>query len=386
MIAAGETTDQTQIDPSAIYTGYDIGDFVGSWTEEDKDIHSQIMNLTKKLLKGDFSLSPEMQKQIDDSVGRVREPALKMIEEMEGQVGKTYKTMQDAITSYADRIKQTGLEIGDALDEVGRQVKATGASMSDALETSISYNRQLTEMGLQDINKELRKNMAEKAAQLGRAPTDPNFIKELQAETQKEMQRAYLQQGALEAEGRMGIAERTGSGLESVAQQKASLAERTGSGLEEAEANRMSWAERTALAKEDLMRERGQVNVGAAEMGEQMRWKYGTEFPLTAIQIGQGGLEWSNRFNTQIPMSNILTSWSPITGQQTYGFNERASQPTTTVTQTPSAADVVGGFAGIAATGAGLGMQGYGISSMNRNWSNMFNQPANRVGGVAGMV
>ena len=322
--------------------------------ESNEAIHGEMMDWTKKLLKGDFSVSPETQRMIDQSVGNIREPVLKAIDEVEKRSIETGVSMSNAINDWSQQVKKTGLSVNKALNEAGRIAKHTGKSMTEALNESIDYNRQLTEMGLEDINEDLRMNMAEKAAQLGRTPADPEFVKELQGEMMKERQRTGLQFGAMESEARMGIEDRVGTNLMNLERERAGAAERTGERLERAEESKVGIAERTGAARETAAAQRGEAEQQAAQMGEQMKWKYATEFPMQAIQAGQQAIEWGERYRYGMPMQRISAAWAPVTGQQPALLQERMAQPTTTTQYTPGFGDVFGTVAGVGLGAAGI--------------------------------
>jgi hypothetical protein len=143
--------------------------------------------------------------------------------------------------------------------------------MKTALEDSIAQSKAMVEMGIQDYSLDVRKAVASKAASLGRSATDPAFIMEMQNEVTREIQRTGLSFGEMVAQGRMGIEERTGSGLEEASRLRGQVAERTGAGLESAEQMRIGLQERTAGLREEAARMQGQYGVYSAETEANLR-------------------------------------------------------------------------------------------------------------------
>jgi len=342
-------------EPGAVYQEYELGEYQDPFEKQNEEFFQLAIDNYRRVLSGDMDLSPETEKYINETVGRVREPMMKALDEMDSLVKTGGSTYKKALGDWGQKIEQTGLSMMDALDEMGSTVKQTGGSISDALENSIAMNRQLGELGLKDVNKDLRKNMSERAAQLGRAPTDPAFVRELHDQMLEQRSKMETTLGAQEAQARTGLAERTGAGLEEVSRGRLGATERTGAGAEEvaragAEYVPQQFAQRSAIAEQ-----RGMAGVQAGELENIQRGYWGTEFPAQAARMASEPIQLREQVKFEMPARRIGIAAGQIQPQQQMGLQERMAQPTTTRTETPSAFDrmVQAGAVGAGVAGAG---------------------------------
>ena len=406
-----EAVDKVQVQKQAI-------------EQQTQRIQVLAMDATEKFLRGDYSINEDQKKFIDDTLGPVKEAGLKAVEYLKeeaglsggrlnaaadqirgqvltteqmlrGEVGKfveeieaTGKNLDTALGTFRDQVKATGMTMGDAVFELEQRTRQTGASMKQAFEETLNYSKSLTEMGIQDFSINTRNAIAQQATALGRSPTDPEFVKEMQAQVGREIQRTGLAFGEMAAGGRMGIEERTGAGLEAAGRLRLGISERTGAGLEEAartglsiaerlsggreEAARMglSIAERTGMGLEDVQRLRmsieertsglreeaarlrGRVEVGAAESLANMRTQLGMSQVPQAVGLGLSVNQYQQAIEQQRLANSLTAAQAPLPYLQ-MSQQERMAQPTTVTKTSPGFGSIFGGLMGAGMAGVG---------------------------------
>lgn len=349
-------------------------------TEKNKrELVESFMEKAQKFVDGDFSITKEQKDLIQKSMAPQRAALKEMFSnvrsEMDKQMGEVKRTgkqltaesleMEKDIMSsvtktfdmYDKRIGETNIKMGNALDVIGTQILKTGQNLDQALNQTISTNRALMKMGIEDYTGQVTKQMNETAASLGREPTDPEYQKEIQTAVSREVERGSLNLAQMEAEGRLRITERTGSGLEDVYRQKAALAERTGMAREESALQRgsartsvkqeagqreMSIAERTGIERENIARSRanlaqqeGAANLGLEESAANMRFQVGAGMAPQQVGVGMNVAQYQDALAQQRILNAYGAMQAPYNIAQ--GFRqERMGQPTTTQTSTPS--------------------------------------------------
>jgi hypothetical protein len=174
----------------------------------------------------------------------------------------------------------------------------------------------------------------------------------------------------MEAQGILGITERTGSGLEDVARGRLDVAERTGSQLEQSAIQRgqgkMGIEERTGAARETIARERGALDLGIEEQAANMRWQLGAGMTPQQVGLAGGVGEYLNA-QSQQRMANAAATMQAPMPYVGYYQADRHAQPTTTTTSAWGPA-LFGGVTGAAGAGASI----YGGMSQASAMRNMF--------------
>lgn len=269
-----------------------------------------------KYFEGDYSITDSQKKWVQDNLAPQREAINKIFNEAGGE-GSLY----NSINEYEQRIKQTGLDMGVALDALASQVRDTGKSMNEALENTIKVRDELMAQGIEDKTGELTKAAAMKAASLGRSPSDPEYQSEMKEMLAKEIKSGQLQLAAYESENKMRIAERTGSGLENVEQQRVGVVERTGAGLEDASMKRFGVAQ-----------QRAQAEMALAEKQSGMEYDLGTGVALRGITTGMNVGQYNEALQQQGVANAYQAYQTPFGLASSYYQGERLASPTTTTT------------------------------------------------------
>lgn len=397
-IAAASGRDSAEY--QSVYAEYQAGQEADY--AKQQDIYRQSMDNTMKYLQGDFSLNESQKQFISDTFAPIATAAETLFTNITSEAEKTETNLKDAYekytTEFEDRVKQTGLDTLSALTAIGEQIQATGASMEAglagreakgaadlaAMETSltslIDSRQKIMEMGIEDTTGELTKKVAAQAAQLGRDSSDPEYQKEIQETVSREISRGNLELGGLEAQGQMGIgqerlrlgqdigqertriAERTGTGLENVAQQRAMLAESQGQRLEQSSLGKQQFytglAERTGSLREAAQQQRGGQLYDIAGQKASTGYNIATGFMPASIGAGINIGQYNQALQQQRAANYGMAMGAPMSFRDRL-YAERAAQPTTTMTKNYGFGDFMGDVAGvgggIAAGASGLG-------------------------------
>ena len=303
------------------------------------EIQRKYMEKVDKFLSGDLSITPEQEQWITDQYAPIKAAVDSMYTENMEELDKRY-------ADFGKQVDETNLSITSALDVVGAQIKETGANMEKALSSTIASNKELMKMGIYDATGQITKNISMSAIATGRDPSDPEYTNEIQQNIARQVKSGTLQLASMEAQGRMGIAERTGSGLEGVDMAKARLAEATGAKKEGAI---------TAKGQEEaaLIGMKGSANIGLEESQANMRRDLAIGLPSQQIGVGQGYQQLASALGAQ-RLANA--SGAMNASAMPYGMmaQERFAQPTTTTTQNMGAMDWVGGVMGAAGGAASI--------------------------------
>lgn len=269
--------------------------------EQNLDYQMQMTDMSvqsaKKFLSGDYSITAPQKQMIDESMAAIREPAMKMLDEVSAEAERTGKNMGDALNEYVTAINNTGLSVGaalNALDDriaytdmgvkagiteeetrlsqtgqsvmgalqgVRAQIDATGAEAKGELEKAFTIRSILAAKDMNDYYIKNRAEMANKAAMLGRSPMDASFQQELQNKLIDKIATTQLTFAQDEALAKSGLAERTGQRREQLAMEQAGFIEKQGRGSEALAAKRTSEAEASGLRGE-------QVGAAQAQLAE----------------------------------------------------------------------------------------------------------------------
>lgn len=306
------------------------------------DIDQQILDRTKKLLNGDYGLNAGERRFMDELLGPMRDAGLNAINYIQS-AQTTDQGIGKALENFGTKIQETGMNMEDALLALETRVRDTGVDMNRALDDEITTTNELVKMGIQDFTSAERRNISQRAAALGRSPTDPNFQLELQDSATREIERARLQAGQYAAQQRVGISERTGAGLEDAQRMRLGITERTGQGMEGIAQARVGYAEQEANM-------RGQVGQQLANQESNIRSNLAYGLPPQAIGVGMDVGNYQNAIQQQRTQNLQSASQAPL---QLYGTmaNERYAQPTSTTTQTMSPASIIGSLIGTGLSG-----------------------------------
>lgn len=303
------------------------------------EIQSKIIDQTMKFMNGDYEISDKQKEYIKESFAPIREAVDQMTSDDLEETQKKWDNFRDAV-------KDTSLSIGAALDVVAEEIKTTGANMKDALDKTIETNKALMKMGIEDHTGQVTKRTNEIATRLGRSPSDPEFQNEIKTNVAREVERGTLQLADMQARGELSIAERTGSGLENVAQQRVGLERETGGKMESA-------ALGEGGERQNIITRAGQMRTGLAENEQNMKWQIGAGMVPTQISTGMGTTEFDQALINQ-RIQNAGAAVGGVTGAYGTMAGERYRQPTTTTHQPWSVADYIGTGLGVANLGMGM--------------------------------
>lgn len=287
---------------------------------DQEEITKLFVQNTKKFLSGDFAASDDQKKLIQEQLA----PERALVEKMFGDAASVNsKDFSDQLKKFNEGADQMGLDLERAVGVVGAQVLRTGQDVEKALSSTIQARQELMKMNVEDITGELTKKISANAAAMGRDPNDPEYQRDIQQATAREITRANLELGAFEAEKKMGIKERTGAGLEGVLSQQAS------------------------------------AQLGLEEIRRNMEFQAGAGMTPQQVGLGMNVAQFQNALAQQ-RLQNIQSLGaipSSILEQQQ---RLRMSQPTSTQIQSSSPFEallglgtgVAGAYSGIASAGA----------------------------------
>jgi hypothetical protein len=318
-----------------------------------EEIQKTFIEKTKKFLNGDFSITEDQKKYVQDLYAPIKASVEKMTSDDLAETEKKW-------TAFRDAVKDTNLSVSQALDVVGTQIKQTGSDMKEALDTTIATNKALMKMGIEDATGTITKKTNQLAASLGRSPSDPEFEKEIQTSVAREVERGTLNLADMQARGELSIAERTGSGLENVAQQRVSLAGSTGQKLEGA-------AVSEGGEKQNIVTRAGQMRTSIAENTKNMEYQMGAGIVPQQISTGIGTTQFDQALIQQ-RMANAGAAMNGVTGVYNTMSRDRYAQPMQESNRPYSAMDYMGNILGSANMGMGM-YSGIAQADAMRNYS-----------------
>jgi hypothetical protein len=341
----------------------------------------------KKFASGDYSITPEQEQLIQESMGNIRGPVMEMLNEIEKQYEATGKSMGQALDEYSDEISKTGLSVEAALSTVEdrinntkdgvtagldaeevrlgetgqsvfaalqgvrKEIDATGQETRDVLEDTFKMKSVMIDNKMRDAYDQQRKETANRAATLGRSPMDPRFQLEMMEDLNKKIGDAQLQLSIEESSALAGLTERTGQRREALASQEAAFTEAQGRRGEEQGRARTMAEESAGLRQEQVAGERAalaertgqrQEGVEAQRVGVAERTGAGREAVAgqrAAVEEGtqQFGADLRQQYGVGIPASQIGL------GMDVAGYGQAIRQQG--LANTAGAVGVVGGEA-----------------------------------------
>lgn len=304
--------------------------------KQQQEIQKTFQEKTMKFLKGDYTLTPEEQKNLEESTKSVS-ASLENI--FKGTLEETEKAFGD-FTKIAG---ENGMTIRDTLGAVGAQIESTGIEMSKALDNVVKTRSELMKQGIVDATGEITKKVSMNAANSGRDPSDPEFQADMKQIIAKEVNQGQLELADMESRARMGIAERTGSGLENVAQQQA--------------------AQRLEIAKKK--------GIALASLDSRVAGTIPNQ-----LAVGQGGSQYMEALAQQ-RLANAQGAMGAAMGGAEYWQQDRHANTTTTQSNDPFSTILSAGL-GAASAGAKI----YGASQMGGLMSGMTPPVASKGSGV----
>lgn len=313
---------------------------------KQRELAETYMEKTKKFLDGDFSITEEQKNLIKENMAPIRAAVDKMFETARADNTETslFSALNKTFDDFDARVKETGMSLIDGLEAVGDQVLKTGMDMEGALKNTVSVHKELLKMGIEDYSGQVTKKIATNAAMLGRSPDDPEYASEMQNMIGRKVQEGSLNLAAMEAQGILGIKERTGAGLEDVARSKVAVAERTGGALEQSALQR-------GQGNQQIVGQRGAMEVGLEEAAANTRWNVGAGMPPQQVGLAQG-IHQYNEAQAQQRIQNASSAMYAGMPFVQYMQQERAYEPTTTTTTRPGIGGIVSGIMGAAGAGA----------------------------------
>lgn len=329
---------------------------------QDRDaLTKKVLEKTQKFLNGDYSITESDKAFIDEVLAPMRDTYNMAADYLVKEADQSKEGISKAIDQFRNEVEQTGLSMTDAIGVLEDRVNKTGMNMKQALQEEMDLTRQLTKMGLEDFTRDQRLAVSQQASNLGRSPSDPEFQKELQGIVNREIEKVNLETGRYAAEKRMGIEDRTGSGLEEAAKLRLGVAERTGTGREQAAQMGLGLAERTAGLREEAARMRGQGAIQSGQMGSNLRYALGIGMLPEQIQTGMGVDQYQQQLMQQRMAQLGGAMNAPLSLYDTMS-KERFAQPTVTTKKSGGIGSILGGIlgTGLSAAGSFYGMGLFG--------------------------
>lgn len=331
--------------------------------QQQSRINREMMNKVEDFLSGKFDITEGQRQFTDQILGPVKQAGLNAINYLRQEADKTEGGITAAIDQFSKQVQQTGLSMGDAITEMEDRVKQTGVNMSEALNESVSMAKQLNEMGLQSYNRELRKQVLSQAASLGRSSTDPEFLQEMASQMNQKIMESNLQLGQYAAQNRMGIAERTGTGLENAAQMRLGVAERTGQGMEQAAQQRVGLAQDMGQMRMGIAGQQGSQELQYAQAQANMLRDLSLGMAPQQIGIGMD-IGSYNQAIAQQRLANTQALWNMPMSQAQMQLQERMAQPTQTQQVSTGLGGLFGGLIGTGLSAYGTIASGMAMSDL----------------------
>lgn len=347
--------------------------------KQRSEIEQKFMDVTEKFLDGDYSITKEQGELLKKNMAPIRAAVTDMFtkarEESEGTEKDLLSTLNETFTEFDKRVESTHLSTMDALDVVGDQILKTGSDMEAALENTVSIQKELMEMGIEDYSGKVLKQVAGNAAMLGRSPDDPEYTQEIAKTIAREVKSGMLNLGAMEAQGVLSIKERTGGALEQLGMTRAELVSQRGQKLEGSALDRggqkMNIEGRYGDQATQMRMQEGQANVGLEEQAANMRWQVGAGMAPQQASLGMGVSQYQNALEQQ-GIANAKGAMMTPMPMVDYQARERHAQPTTTTTKSPSVlGSVFGAITGAVGAGASI-FGGMGAAKGMRSMGSMY--------------
>lgn len=357
-------------------------------------INAAYLDAAEKLISGDFSITAEQEAQAKQYADLYKEPIMKAINTLRDEIGitadQTFASLQkeqaqilstkssvsSALDNLESKINQTGLDVETALLEADNRARENNVDMNTALDLSIEASRKLMENNLFETMKDVRIKNARLAAATGRASTDSNLVERLNQQAIDAVKNAELNLASMAAQGKLQVSEKTADALmgiadyrvrlratqgekrEGVATTRAQLEQQAGEQLLGVRQRETQATTDKGLKLEDVARMRAGVEEAGSKIASGLRLNAAQ--PVTMLQAGGGAINTLNTLDTGITQSWLDRANQNINQTIVNEQSLRKSQPTTTVTSTPSLFEGILSTIGTLGSGAGSIMGGIG--------------------------
>ena len=347
------------------------------------NIEELFMEKTQKFLNGDFAITEEQRELIKENMAPTRAAVTKMFDEARSEARSTENKMLTSLAQtfneFDKRVKSTYLNTYDALEVVGRQINKTGTDMESALNKTITTQKELLEMGIEDYSGKVLKQISNNAAMLNRSPDDPEFKEQIAQTIAREVKSGVLNLASMESQGMLSIKERTGGALEQLGMTKADLTRQRGEKLEQSSLSKgqqeMGIIDQYGNQRTQLGLMEGQSNVGLEDQAANLRWQVGSNMAPQQVSLGMGVSQYQEAINQQ-NIQNSRTAMQTPMPLIDYYARERHAQPTTTQTSNPSTfGSIMSGAVGLASSAASA-YSGVTQASAMRDMGSMYNAPS----------
>lgn len=373
---------------------------LGEQVKKKDDIQEAYIDNTLKYMSGDLSVKEDQKAQVAELLSPIKTAIENLYNEAKTSVETTYKetskvfeeglapqraeiekgrldavdVLMKTFDEFEKRVGDTTLDTMAALDAVGQTIMSTGESMKSSLDRVVTANKALMDFGIKDYTGKVTVDVANKAASLGRASTDPEYVKDIQDSVAKYVEEGQMKLASMQASGELDIDKSVADNLISLGRSKAALMQEQGGKLEQsalqegasigaanqraseqrlglesgAAAQRLDTANKYYGSLEQLAQMRGSQGVGLGEKASNLLTQIST--PTGQISVGSGMTELEQSLSNQ-RLNNILGAAGLATGQIAGMRGERLAAANQTTTNTPSPFSVV---AGMAKLGAGI--------------------------------
>lgn len=168
--------------------------------EQQKQIEADYKSNTLKFMQGDFTLNDQQKASMQDLFA----PETAAIKEIFGSPGD----LGQNIDQFNSQAQKAGMSLGDFTHTVGSALTSgTAGTLNQAVDNSLSINRQLLKMGIQDNTGQMITKINQQAAAMGRDPTDPDFQNQIVANSNRMIQEGELSLASQGAQSRLQIAQ-----------------------------------------------------------------------------------------------------------------------------------------------------------------------------------
>lgn len=315
-------------------------------------IQKNYLQSLNKLVSGDYSYTPEQEKQIDAYIAPVRDVIKRTTDELLSTYSQSDKELRSALGDVSKEIDKTGFALDDALKAASVQYDQSGTNLMSALKTANESSRNRAKFEFDLLSQQADQQAAQQGALLGLPPgsqsekaaalkTKTDALKQIELElNEKETAGALnIQQGVEQGKqnislARVNIASSQGAKKEQVAQSALGLTELFTNKKEGALATQANAQIQLEQSKQNLLYGAGYGNLGAQ------------------VAAGQNGLAFQQ--NSQASQAALQQGLlAPITQQLGVEQQRQFAEATTTQKQNKSFFDVLQGLAGIGASVAG---------------------------------
>jgi len=301
-------------------------------------IFDDMMSVAKQVISGEYHLPESMETDITDSIQSIRGPVMGLIDGLDEIAKSTGVDMKSAITKYETELQKTG---SDMMTELSTAMEKAKGYHSEAVKT----NRDLANMNFDEISEDISKQMMHKSAMMGRSTTDPAFNEQMAENLSK-----------VKSKQELGLAQFDIAGRESLskyeAENRLGITERTGSGMEQGQLMRGQIDEKTGAALAGNQQQRVGFEQQLGNQRENMRWNMRTALPQQQMAMAGSAIEAQNRYLYGMPAERIATAMAPVTGQQTGWMREQMGNRQGSTSTAPGWGSAFGTAIGVGASAA----------------------------------